>query len=523
MNNDYYTPALSTMAELVVLRAALTRMGFTPAVATFIMDTQGINDLEEFLLIDDEGVGTLCKAIRRPGGQVPNPAFAAAGTAAAAAAAGIPTNISNPGYVVSTRAETNLKLMCYFLCYRRSTSRDTEATIITLAAVRSMKTHKDWESNHVDVEAPELNDKDWALTFEAIDEWLRGCLGEISKIPLAYVVRDNEAITADPVAPATWPSKVDEMIGCAPHGEDTFSPADNVTVWGKISALMRSHECWTYVQPTQCTRNGCMAYRALKNHYLSPNNTNHQANEAQAKLKDSSYHGEKHCWNFERYVCMHQDQHTIIQSLVQHGYAGIDERSKVRHLLDGIKTNELDTVKGQIWASPMLQNNFDGCVTHFHDFINNKRTATTWTSSIASIGTKRKSDDINEDNTEPNMSVDDRYYTGKEYAKLSKAKKLGLKLKPQKHSRKPGNKGNRSRPRTTPKPTTDDWAMTRIIKALSQLIAEGGQEEDKATSDADHMGNVNAGTNNTSNQANKAQMTMQDRGTGDSVQVFCSH
>ena len=183
-------------------------MGFTPAVATFVTDTQGMNDLEEFLLMDDEGVRTLCKAIRHPRGQVPNPAFAATGTAAATAAAGIPANISNPGYIVSTRGETNLKLMCYFLRYHRPTSHNTEAAVIMLAAVRSMKTHKDWESNHVDVEAPELNDKDWTQTFEAIDKWLHGCLGEFSKIPLAYVVQDNEAITADPVAPATWPRKV---------------------------------------------------------------------------------------------------------------------------------------------------------------------------------------------------------------------------------------------------------------------------------------------------------------------------
>ena len=90
------------MAELVALHTASTHMGFTPAVASFITDTQGMNDLEEFLLMHDEGVRTLCKAIRHPRGQIPNPAFAAAGMAAAAAAARIPTNISNPGYIVST-------------------------------------------------------------------------------------------------------------------------------------------------------------------------------------------------------------------------------------------------------------------------------------------------------------------------------------------------------------------------------------------------------------------------------------
>ena len=488
------------MTELVALRAALTRMGFSPAVASFITDTQGMNDLDEFLLLDDEGVGTLCKAVRRPGGQIPNPAFAAAGTAAAAAAAGIPANISNPGYVVSTRAETNLKLMCYFLRYRRSTSRDTEAAVITLDAVRSLKTHKDWEAHHVDVAAPEINDKDWARTFEAIDEWLRGCLGEFSKIPLAYVIRDNAAIAADPVAPATWPSRVDEMIERAPHGEDTFFPADNVTVWEKISALTRSHECWTYVRPAQRTRNGRMAYRALKNHYLGPNNTNHQANEAETKLMDSSYHGEKRRWNFEKYVWMHQDQHTILQSLVQHGYAGIDERSKVRHLLDGIKTNELDTAKGQIWASPALQNNFDDCVTLFQDFINNRRTATTRTSTIAMVGTKRTREDGGVTDAEPNMSADDRYYTGKEYASLSKAKKLGLKLKRQKRGHKPGNK---SKPRAAaPKSTIADRTTTRIIKALSKLIATETQSEDDNTID---NGPTDDTTDTTaSNRANKA-------------------
>ena len=398
--------------------------------------------------------------------------------------------------------------MCYFLRYRRSTSRNTDAAVITLATVWSMKTHKDWESNHVDPGAPEINDKDWARTFEVIDEWLRGCLGEFSKIPLAYVVRDNEAITPDPVAPVTCPSWVDEMIGRAPHGEDTFFPANNVTVWEKLSAFTRLHECWTYVQPTQCTLNGHMAYRALKNHYLGPNNMNHQANEAEAKLKDSSNHGEKRRWNFERYVRMHQDQHTILQSLVQHGYAGIDERSKVRYLLDRIKTSELDTAKGQIWASPALQANFDDCVTLFQDFINNKKTATTRTSTIASIGTKRKSNDINQDDAEPDLSVDDHYYMGKEYAKLSKAEKLGLKLKRQRRGHKPGNMGNnksgntgnKGRSRAAQKPTNDERATMRIIKALSRLLAEGEQDDDDITSDV----NTDVGTNNPLNRSNKA-------------------
>ena len=97
--------------------------------------------------------------------------------------------------------------------------------------------------------------------------------------------------------------------------------------------------------PGQCNQNSSLAYMALKTQYLGCNNINHKANEAENKLKDSSYHSERRRWNFGKYICMHQDQHTILEGLVEHGYAGIDERCKVCHLLDGIKTNELDTAK----------------------------------------------------------------------------------------------------------------------------------------------------------------------------------
>ena len=96
---------------------------------------------------------------------------------------------------------------------------------------------------------------------------------------------------------------------------------------------------------------------------------------------------------------------------------------------------------------------------------------------------------------EPDMSVDDHYYTGKEYAKLSKAKKFGLKLKHQKHGHKPGNK---NKPKVTLKPMIEDRATMHIIKALSKIIVDGGQSEDEDTNDMD---NTDA---NTLHWANKA-------------------
>ena len=83
----------------------------------------------------------------------------------------------------------------------------------------------------------------------------------------------------------------------------------------------------------------------LKDHYLGKNNVDNMSPRAEAKLKDTSYSGEKRRWNFEKYVKTHVDQHAILTGLVEHGYSFIGDMSKVRHLMAGIKTKVLDTVK----------------------------------------------------------------------------------------------------------------------------------------------------------------------------------
>jgi hypothetical protein len=219
-------------ANLAAIRTAMERLGFSNAAAEFIVTEQNLDDLAEFALLTDAEVENLCKVIRRPGGVIPNPN---------AAAAGQPATVANPGIAVSLRAENNLKLACYFLRYKQRTSRTVAPADITLDAVRAFREYKEWEEEHTDVDPPEINAKDWPRTMDAIDEWLRGCLG-VTKIPLAYVTH--------------------ELIARAPiHGAvgGTFTAtytADSVRVWEKLSDLTREEECWSYVRPAQRTRDG---------------------------------------------------------------------------------------------------------------------------------------------------------------------------------------------------------------------------------------------------------------------------
>ena len=67
--------------------------------------------------------------------------------------------------------------------------------MIMLASVWELCPYREWEENYMDVEAPEIDAKDWPGTIEAIEEFLRGCLG-VQKTPLVYVIHDDIAIPA---------------------------------------------------------------------------------------------------------------------------------------------------------------------------------------------------------------------------------------------------------------------------------------------------------------------------------------
>ena len=129
---------------------------------------------------------------------------------------------------------------------------------------------------------------------------------------------------------------------------------------------------------------------ALYDHYLGPNAVDNTASKAEKALANSSYRNEQRRWNFEKYATQQKRQHIILENLVQHGYKGIDERTKVRYLLDGIKTDSLDTVKTQILSNQEYRNSFDKCVTLFSDFIKQTTGDVAPTRTISQVTVKVK-------------------------------------------------------------------------------------------------------------------------------------
>ena len=440
------------MAALAIaMRNAYQRLGFTAAAATLITDVQGIDELPELRILTDTEVESLCKVLRRPGGLIANNQ--------AAIAAGGDAQIVNPGTAVSLRAENNLKLACYYLRHQVRVSRDADAAHITLPNVRRIRELRTTEEKHKDPEeGPTIDAKDWPKTMEAIVEYLRSYLGETG-IPLAYVVREEVAVPVDDPE-GGYPSVQDEMIARAPHldGAGNRLPtylADRLRVWELVSELCRDQDCWSYIKPAQRTRDGRLAYWNLFNHYLGPNNVDNMATTAEKRLQVTSYHGEKKRWNFEKYVKTHVDQHAILSSLTEHGYSGIDARSKVRHLMEGIKTRELDSVKTQIMASANLRNDFDACVTLYKDYIQQMRSSQTPSEvNISALGTGGAHQ----------AEVEDRYYTGKEYNALSKEQKDALRMKRKARGHQPGQQKKKQK-------VAGNKELEKLSRQVSQMAS----------------------------------------------------
>jgi hypothetical protein len=491
------------MAGLASTTQLLARIRFTNAAAAVIVDQQGIDELSEIKILRDSEIEGLCKVVRRPGGSIVNPN---------AATAGQPATIYATGESISMIAESNLKLASFYLRHQERIGRTADYADVTLDSVRSLRDLRQYEKDHVDpTTEPTIDTKDWSATMEAIEEWLRGHLG-VNKVPLAYVVRKEKEVPASADDPSgNYETVIDEMIARAPI--ETAVPGtfvasfieDRRKVWDLMAGLLRDKECWTYVKPHQRARDGRGGFLEIWNHFLGPNNAGNMATRAERTLENTSYVGEKRRWNFEKFVGMLKKQHTILDNLQADGmHNGINGLSKVRLLNQGIKTKELDVPKSQIMASAELRQDFDACISLYKDFIeahatinptfNVSETKTTGTRKAKDGkypprrgGPKRGSDYDDHDDED----VEDRYYSSKEYDKLTKNQKFLLKKK---------RDGRGGGPSKRSKTGGQDKRLASMERTISKLVAETSkvsfEDADDEKSDSDTDSNKKKNRNN---------------------------
>jgi hypothetical protein len=191
------------------------------------------------------------------------------------------------------------------------------------------------------------------------------------------------------------------------------------------------------MKPFKRARDGRGAFFALRDHYLGPNNVNNMATDLESQFEGLSYTQETRRWTFEKYVNKHVELYNIAEDLKQHGYAGMDETSRVRKLVNGIKTDKLDSVKTRIMSDPQIMKDFDRATSLFKDFIAQRKSLLGPSSSqIAGVGTGKQAGNDGNGGRKgkgkrkaqtAGVEVKDRYYSPKEYAQLSSEEKNQLR------------------------------------------------------------------------------------------------
>jgi hypothetical protein len=94
--------------------------------------------LEEVVFLKNKDIDSLVKQLRRPVGMISGPTIVGG-----AAQGNYGHLVANPGYYVSIKAETNLKLAVFYLHHQAWISRILAPASISLTGVRSLRSTKE--------------------------------------------------------------------------------------------------------------------------------------------------------------------------------------------------------------------------------------------------------------------------------------------------------------------------------------------------------------------------------------------
>jgi hypothetical protein len=365
------------------MRGLFGRLGLSQPAAHFVVHDQSINQLSILQRLTDDEVESLCRICRKPGGQIINPN---------AADPGQPDVMANPGISVAALHTENIKLAAFYLRLMANVSRVrvlADVTLINIEAARNYKEEIEAHENLKVTDAPTLKPTKVFEFFAELREYAFDMVGSVSKIPIAYVIREHE----DPLPEATEPpfgepdspfsSFNHELVARAPiyhvgvvgaQVESHYYSLDRVMVWKILYQICNGTMYYSYIRQYQQSRDGRAAFFALYNALLGSQAVANYASAAENKLQSLSLTGQKSKnWGFEKYVLSHMDQHTILEKLTEHGHSGIDETSKIRHFSRGITDPELENVKSSVCANTTQLDTFDKVVATYHTFIESKK------------------------------------------------------------------------------------------------------------------------------------------------------
>ena len=115
------------MAALLALDNYLNNVLQIASVeARMALNNQGLTSFDDFLLLTEDDISDLCSIARKPGGNIPNPAFNRRNPVP-----GVPATIPNPGVLIGHLHEKRLKLLRFYLHHLQRVQSEFDENVAT--------------------------------------------------------------------------------------------------------------------------------------------------------------------------------------------------------------------------------------------------------------------------------------------------------------------------------------------------------------------------------------------------------
>jgi hypothetical protein len=177
----------------------------------------------------------------------------------------------------------------------------------------------------------------------------------------------------------------------------------------------------------------------------------------------------------QRYVTAHVECYNILEGLKEHGFSGMDEPTRVRKFIAGIRTDKLAAVESTVLANPTLS--FDRVTRLYRDHVALRQSmhpAQQETRQVSDVRVAGSGGD-----------VEDRYYTANEYRQLSADQKFALKKKRERRGGGKKGDGKKGKPFKKGQQTKHNPYVKAAIKAATRKVAAMQLGEDDLTEESE--------------------------------------
>jgi len=337
----------------------LQSVGF-PVELRRALANQGVDNIASFLGMTDSDVDDLCANIRKPGGLIPNPAYANDATA--------PQTIIDPGVAVGRVYQERLKQISYYYSYLVlvghnfvANHADVEQLVCLWKYKKNLENVKKSKNEREDKYPEKFTSTKSPREFiETLENWINDNYG-IDDIPLAYVIREDVNVprVADDPLPLGQPTFDAELIRRAAHDGEVWS-SNNAKVWQLIRYTAHGTDAWAFVKSFARRQDGRGAYFALKSHYMGSDFVNKVKLAAESQLETLNWNGKARNFTWEKFISRLT---SAFADLAENGEPK-SESEKVRKLLRAISDPVLNVAKAVVQGDPRYAENFQAACSY---------------------------------------------------------------------------------------------------------------------------------------------------------------